>query len=264
MFTNMWPTRVRLQVIARSMSTDVNLQPANPLANRILLHSPTAALSRRQIPQRTGLVAAKKGMTGIWDAQGRKQAVTILQLDRTQVTAVKTVAEHGYNAVQIGHGLRQPKNVARAQLGQFAIAKVFPKQHVTEFRTKEVCTLPLATQLLPSHFTVGQFVDVKSVSKGKGFAGVMKRWGFKGLRASHGVSISHRSAGSMGQSQDPGRVLPGKKMAGRLGGRNTTVQNVKIVEINDEEGWIMVNGPIPGINGSIVKLQDAIKRLPTP
>lgn len=202
-------------------------------------------------------------MTGVWDENGRKIPVTILQVDRAQITHIKTKSEHGYNAVQVGAGLRQPRNVPKAMLGHYARATVFPKEVITEFRTLNPPTtegLMLGDILAADHFQVGQYVDVKSVSKGKGFAGVMKRYGFKGLRASHGVSISHRSAGSMGQSQDPGRVLPGKKMAGRMGGKQVTVQNVKIMEVNKEAGTIMVRGPVPGPKDSWIMVQDAIKK----
>lgn len=202
-------------------------------------------------------------MTGLWDENGRKIPVTILQVDRAQVTSIKTIAKNGYNAVQIGAGLRQPRNVTKAMLGHYARATVFPKAVMTEFRTLDPPTeetLTLGTVLGADHFEVGQYVDIRSVSKGKGFAGVMKRYGFKGLRASHGVSISHRSAGSMGQSQDPGRVLPGKKMAGRMGGRNVTVQNVQVVDVDREAGTILVRGPVPGPKHSWIMVQDAIKK----
>jgi large subunit ribosomal protein L3 len=202
-------------------------------------------------------------MTGVWNDEGRKIPVTILQLDRTQITHVKTKSEHGYNAVQVGAGLRQPRNVTKAMLGHFARATVFPKQRIAEFRTLHPPTSAedaRGTLLTASHFKPGQYVDIRSVSKGKGFAGVMKRYGFKGLRASHGVSISHRAAGSMGQSQDPGRVLPGKKMAGRMGGKRVTVQNVKIVEVDEEAGTLMVKGPVPGPKDSWIMVQDAIKK----
>jgi large subunit ribosomal protein L3 len=210
-------------------------------------------------------------MTGLWDDQGKKIPVTILQLDRVQVLQHKTEQKHGYNAVQVGFGIRQPRNVNRAQLGEFAKSKVFPKEKVAEFRVLSHEALvdadgkaqyTPATQLLASHFTAGQYVDVKSVSKGKGFAGVMKRHGFKGLRASHGVSISHRAAGSMGQSQDPGRVLPGKKMAGRMGGQQVTVQNVEVVKVDEAEGLLYLKGPVPGPNKAFVRVQDAIKKAP--
>ena len=227
--------------------------------NPILLHSPTSALSRRQIPVRPGLIALKKGMTGIWDEKGVKIPVTVLQVDRAQILGHKTVGRNGYHATLVGGGLRQPRNCRRSELGQFALSGVFPKQKVREFRTLEQSTLEIGTELKPSHFKVGQEIDIRSRSKGKGFAGVMKRHGFKGLRASHGVSISHRSAGSMGQSQDPGRVLPGKKMAGRLGGQRVTVQNVRVVEVDDELGTIMVKGPVPGPKDGWVELQDAMK-----
>lgn len=202
-------------------------------------------------------------MTGIWDEKGRKIPVTVLQMDRAQITHIKTKSVNGYNAVQVGAGLRQPRNVSKAMLGHFARATVFPKSRITEFRTLHPPTvedLPLGSILGADHFQVGQYVDIRSVSKGKGFAGVMKRYGFKGLRASHGVSISHRAAGSMGQSQDPGRVLPGKKMAGRMGGHRVTVQNVKVIEVDAVAGTVMVKGPVPGPKNSWIMVQDAIKK----
>lgn len=199
-------------------------------------------------------------MTGLWNEEGRKIPVTVLQLDRVQVTHVKTKGKNGYNAVQIGAGARQPRNITKAMLGHFERASVFPKKFIKEFRTLDPPTLERGAILNASHFQVGQYVDIRSVSKGKGFAGVMKRHGFKGLRASHGVSISHRSAGSMGQSQDPGRVLPGKKMAGRMGGKRVTVQNVKVIEVDETAGIIMVKGPVPGPKDSCIMVQDAIKK----
>lgn len=248
----------------------------------LLEHTPAHALARRQIPGRVGLLATKVGMVGTWDAKGRKLPCTVLQIDRNQVLDLKTAAVHGYDAVQVGCGARQPRNVSRAMLGHFAQAQAFPKRHVAEFRVRpgaaqsaaatstpesaavgESSTgaaLQLGDQLSVDHFTPGQYVDIRSDSKGKGFAGVMKRYGFKGLRASHGVSISHRAAGSMGQSQDPGRVLPGKKMAGRMGGKRVTVQNVQVIEVDKEQGLLMVKGPVPGPKGSFVKVQDAIKK----
>jgi len=171
------------------------------------------------------------------------------------------VDQHGYWAVQVGSGSKDPRNVTRPMLGHFSKAKVAPKRTVREFRVNgEQGLLPPGTIITPDHFVEGQYVDVRANSKGKGFAGVMKRWGFKGLRASHGVSVSHRSAGSMGQSQDPGRVLPGKKMAGRMGGSRVTVQNVPIIKVDAELGVILVKGPIPGPDKAFVMVQDAIKK----
>lgn len=205
-------------------------------------------------------------MTGIWDEKGRKIPVTILQVNRAQITHIKTRSQHGYNAIQVGAGIRQPRNITRAMLGHYARATVFPKQHIAEFRVQDVNDetgtqkIQLGSVLQATHFKKGQFVDIKAVSKGKGFAGVMKRHGFKGLRASHGVSISHRSAGSMGQSQDPGRVLPGKKMAGRMGGKQVTVQNVEVVEVDEVAGTVMVKGAVPGPKHGWIMVQDAIKK----
>ena len=251
----------------RTLATAV--EPPTGSSDTVLLeHTPEHALARRQIAGRVGLLATKVGMVGTWNDKGRKIPCTVLQIDRNQVLQHKTVAIHGYDAIQVGCGARQPRNVSRAMLGHFAQAQAFPKRKVTEFRVRptEGDTAPqLGDQLTVDLFTPGQYVDVRSDSKGKGFAGVMKRYGFKGLRASHGVSISHRAAGSMGQSQDPGRVLPGKKMAGRMGGKQVTVQNVEVVEIDREQGLLMVKGPVPGPKGCFVKVQDAIKKpLPAP
>ena len=240
--------------------------PAAGTDTVLLEHTPEHALTRRQIPGRVGLLATKVGMVGTWNEKGRKIPCTVLQVDRNQVLQRKTAEVHGYDAIQVGCGARQPHNVSRAMLGHFAQAGAFPKRRVTEFRVRPsdgdaaTAALQLGDQLSVDLFTPGQYVDIRSDSKGKGFAGVMKRYGFKGLRASHGVSISHRAAGSMGQSQDPGRVLPGKKMAGRMGGKQVTVQNVEVVEIDKEQGLLMVTGPVPGPKGCFVKVQDAIKK----
>ncbi|EMR09115.1 50S ribosomal protein L3 [Pneumocystis murina B123] len=220
-------------------------------------------IKQKQIPERTGLLARKRGMTAVWTQDGERIPVTVLQVDRLQVIEIRTKKKNGYNAVQVGMGSRNPKNISKAMLGHFAKAKVPPKSKLVEFRTKEpVESLVPGTQLFVNHFQEGTFVDIRGKSIGKGFSGVMKRWKFHGLPASHGVSISHRSSGSMGQSQDPGRVLPGKKMAGRMGGKNVTIQNVPIIKIDHENGLILVKGSVPGPDKGYVTIKDTIKRAP--
>ncbi|KAK9325826.1 translation protein [Lipomyces orientalis] len=227
----------------------------------VLFDSPHAALSRKQLPKRTGTIAFKRGMMSIFDENGVRIPVTILQIDRVEVTYVKTLDKHGYFAVQVGAGARQAKNVTKPMLGHFSKAGVAPKKTVAEFRVRdESGLLPITQEITAEHFKEGQFVDIWARSKGKGFSGVMKRHGFSGLPASHGVSVSHRSAGSTGQSQDPGRVLKGKKMAGRMGGDYVTVQNSKVVKIYPEYGLVLVKGPVPGPKYAAVSIQDALKK----
>ncbi|KAK9472422.1 mitochondrial 54S ribosomal protein uL3m [Dipodascopsis tothii] len=227
----------------------------------VLRDSPENARLRRQFPARTGLLAYKRGMMPFFTEDGRRVACTVLHIDRVEVTHTKTAEKEGYYAVQVGIGSRPARNVTKAMTGHFARAEVAPKRQVGEFRVRdESGLLPLGQELRADHFAEGQFVDVRGISKGKGFAGVMKRHGFHGLKASHGVSVSHRSAGSTGQSQDPGRVLPGKKMAGHMGCERVTVQNSEVLKVDLESGIILVRGPVPGPNYSVVMVQDAIKR----
>ncbi|ODV94314.1 hypothetical protein PACTADRAFT_51171 [Pachysolen tannophilus NRRL Y-2460] len=221
--------------------------------------SPEAARHRKRLLARCGLIGVKKGMVPFFRENGDKIGCTVLEIDQVEVIHNKTLDNDGYVAQQVGYGYKL-KNQTKQMLGHFSKAEVSPKEKIVEFQIKDESNLlPVGTVLKPSLFEVGKFVDLKSVSKGKGFAGVMKRWHFHGLKASHGVSLAHRSAGSTGQNQTPGRVLPGKKMAGRLGGDNVTIQNVEIVDINDEKGYILVKGPVAGPKGSYVKIQDAIK-----
>ena len=208
---------------------------------------------------RTGLIAQKKGMTRLFGENGQHIPVTVLQLDGCQVTAVKTAETDGYAAVQLGAGKVKPQNVKGPQRGHFAKAKVEPKRKMVEFRVAEDGLLAVGDTLSAEHFVVGQKVDVTATSKGKGFAGAMKRHNFAGLRASHGVSISHRAHGSTGQCQDPGRVFKGKKMAGHLGAERVTVQNLKIVSTDPEQGLIVVSGAVPGPKGGWVMVRDAVK-----
>jgi large subunit ribosomal protein L3 len=209
---------------------------------------------------RTGLLAQKLGMTRIFAADGNHVPVTVLKVDHCQVVAVRTDETNGYNAVQLGVGAAKVKNVSKAQRGHFAKAKVEPKKKLAEFRVSKENLLEVGAELSAEHFVVGQFVDVVGTTIGKGFAGSMKRWNFGGLRATHGVSVSHRSHGSTGNRQDPGRTFPGKKMAGHLGVERVTQQNLKIVETDAEQGLIYVHGAVPGHEGAYVLVKDAVKR----
>jgi large subunit ribosomal protein L3 len=209
---------------------------------------------------RTGVVARKLGMTRLFGEDGGHVPVTVLQLDQCQVVAVRTKDKDGYTAVQLGSGKAKVKNVTKAERGHFAKAKVEPKRKLVEFRVAADALLEVGAELAPSHFVPGQFVDVAGVTIGKGFAGVMKRWNFAGLEASHGVSISHRSHGSTGGRQDPGRTFKNKKMAGHLGQDRVTTQNLRIVAIDDAKGLLMVRGSVPGAEGGWVRITDAVKR----
>lgn len=209
---------------------------------------------------RSGLIAQKLGMTRIFDAEGQHVPVTVLKLDDVQVVAVKTEETDGYTAVQLGAGKAKVKNVSKAVRGHFAKAEVEPKKKLVEFRVSADALLAVGDELTADHFVAGQIVDVTGTSIGKGYAGVMKRWNFGGLRASHGVSVSHRSHGSTGQRQDPGRVFKNKKMAGHLGAERVTVQNLTIVTTDVERGLIMVKGAVPGAEGGWVLIRDAVKR----
>ena len=212
-----------------------------------LASSTEAALERKSYttPIRTGALAIKKGMSAIYDTEtGRRHACTVVQMDRVQVVAHKRREKHGYYAVQVGLGWKHPSNVTRPMLGHFAGQGVSPKRHLVEFRVRdETGLLGIGEQLSPNWFQEGQYIDAKANSRGMGFAGGMKRHGFKGQPASHGVSLTHRSMGSAGQSQGGGsRVLPGKKMAGRMGNHQVTTQNVKVMKIDDEKGLVILNG----------------------
>ncbi len=209
---------------------------------------------------RTGLIAQKMGMTRVFTPEGENVPVTVLQMKDCQVVAVRTAEKDGYDAVQLGAFKAKPNRVSKPQRGHFAKAKVEPKRRVVEFRVSNDALLEVGQELSAAHFVAGQFVDVTGTSIGKGFAGAMKRHNFGGLRASHGVSISHRSHGSTGQNQDPGRVFKGKKMAGHMGDRRVTTQNLQIVSIDEDRGLILVKGAVPGAEGGWVMLRDAVKR----
>ena len=210
---------------------------------------------------RTGLIACKLGMTRVFGENGKHVPVTVLKVDNCQVVARRTEEREGYNAVQIGIGAAKVKNVTKAMRGHFAKAKVEPKRRIAEFRVDPDALLDVGAELSVAHFIPGQFVDVTGTSIGKGFAGVMKRHGFSGLRASHGVSLSHRSAGSTGQCQDPGRVFKGKKMAGHMGAKRVTTQNLVVMAADAERGVILIKGAVPGCKGGFVLVRDAVKKL---
>ncbi|MGH6882062.1 MAG: 50S ribosomal protein L3, partial [Hypericibacter sp.] len=209
---------------------------------------------------RSGLIAQKLGMTRIFNDEGAHVPVTVLKMDGCQVVAVKTAERDGYTAVQLGIGRPKVKNLTKAQRGHFGKAKVEPKRKLAEFRVEEKALLEVGAEFSAAHFVAGQFVDVTGTSIGKGFAGVMKRWNFRGLRATHGVSVSHRSHGSTGNRQDPGRTFPGKKMAGHLGNERVTTLNLKVVSTDADQGLIYVQGSVPGADGGWVMLRDAVKR----
>ena len=210
---------------------------------------------------RTGLLAKKLGMSRIFEADGTHVPVTVLSVEGLKVIDVKTKERDGYTAVQLGTGAVKLKNVSKALKGHFAKANIEPTKKLTEFRVSEDCLLNVGDELSVEHFVPGQYVDVCSTSKGKGFAGVMKRHNFAGLEATHGVSISHRSHGSTGQRQDPGKVFKGKKMAGHMGDERVTVQNLKVVAIDADKGLIMVKGGVPGSENGWVYVTDAVKKV---
>ena len=209
---------------------------------------------------RSGLLAQKVGMTRIFTDAGEHVPVTVLKVDHCQVVAHRTQEANGYTALQLGSGSRKVKNVTRAQRGHFAKAQVEPKAKVVEFRVSPENVIEVGAELMADHFVPGQFVDVTGTSIGKGFTGAMKRWNFGGLRATHGVSISHRSHGSTGNRQDPGKTFRGKKMAGHYGAERVTTQNLQVVRTDADRGLILVRGAVPGAKGGWVMLRDAVKR----
>lgn len=209
---------------------------------------------------RTGLIARKEGMTRIFDEDGRHVPVTVLKIDNCQVIAVRTQEKDGYVAVQLGVGKAKVNRTSKANRGHFAKAKVEPKKKVAEFRVSNENLLDVGAEIGAIHFIPGQYVDVVGTSIGKGFAGAMKRHNFGGGRASHGNSVSHRSHGSTGQCQEPGKVFKGKKMAGQLGNERVTIQNLQIVAIDEEDNLILVKGAVPGSKSGWVYISDAVKR----
>lgn len=209
---------------------------------------------------RIGLIAKKMGMSSMFTEQGQRITLTFLQLEDCQVVGQKTTSKDGYNAVVLGSTLKKASKVSKPLKQVFANANVEPRALLKEFRVTEDNMLPVGTEVKASHFKTGQFIDITGRSIGKGFAGGMKRHNFRGLEASHGVSVSHRSHGSTGQCQDPGKVFKGKKMAGHLGDENVTIQNLKIVATDDEKGIIIVSGNVPGSKGKYVFIKDAVKK----
>ena len=209
---------------------------------------------------RTGLIARKLGTSRVFNADGTQTPVTLLQLDNLQVVAHKTKDKDGYDALQLGAGTRRVSRVSKPMRGHFAKAKVEPKSKVTEFRITPDAFVDVGTELSAAHFVTGQKVDVCGITIGKGFAGAMKRHNFAGLEASHGVSISHRSHGSTGNRQDPGKTFKGKKMAGHLGDKRITVQSLKVAQVDAARGILMIRGAVPGAEGNWVLVKDAAKK----
>jgi large subunit ribosomal protein L3 len=212
------------------------------------------------MPTRSGVIAQKVGMTRVFTEAGEHVPVTVLRLNNCQVLGHRTKEKNGYLALQLGSGSRKVKNVTKAERGSFAISKVEPKREIAEFRVSEDAMIPVGAEITADHFVVGQFVDVTGTSIGKGFAGGMKRWNFGGLRASHGVSISHRSIGSTGGRQDPGKTFKNKKMPGHMGVDRVTTLNLKVVQTDVERGLILVEGAVPGAKGGWIMVRDAVKK----
>ncbi|MCZ7657400.1 MAG: 50S ribosomal protein L3 [Xanthobacteraceae bacterium] len=209
---------------------------------------------------RSGVIAQKVGMTRVFTDAGEHVPVTVLKLANCQVVAHRSKEKDGYVALQVGSGTRKVKNVSKAERGHFAVAKVEPKRTVAEFRVSEDALIPVGAEITADHFVVGQYVDVTGTSIGKGFAGPMKRWNFGGLRASHGVSISHRSHGSTGGRQDPGKTFKNKKMAGHMGVERVTTLNLRVVQTDTARGLILVEGAVPGAKGGWITVRDAVKK----
>jgi len=209
---------------------------------------------------RSGLIAQKMGMTRVFSEDGNQVPVTVLKVDNCQVVAQKTDERDGYNAVQLGVGSAKPNRVTKAMRGHFSKAQVEPKVRLAEFRVDAEALVDVGAQISVAHFVDGQHVDVSGTSKGKGFAGAMKRHNFGGLRATHGVSISHRSHGSTGQCQDPGKVFKGKKMAGHMGSERVTIQSLKVVGCDEERGLVLIKGAVPGPKTGWVLISDSVKK----
>src|SRR6187455_1025998 len=209
---------------------------------------------------RSGVIAQKVGMTRLFTEAGAHVPVTVLRLANCQVVGHRTKDKNGYVALQLGSGTRKVKNVSKAERGRFAVAKVEPKRTIAEFRVSEDGLIPVGAEITADHFVVGQFVDVTGTSIGKGFAGGMKRWNFGGLRATHGVSVSHRSIGGTGGRQDPGKTFKNKKMPGHLGVDRVTTLNLKVVQTDVERGLLLVEGAVPGAKSGWVTVRDAVKK----
>jgi large subunit ribosomal protein L3 len=212
------------------------------------------------MPMRSGVIAQKLGMTRVFTEAGEHVPVTVLRLAKCQVLGHRTKEKNGYVALQLGSGTRKVNNVPKAERGNFAIAKVEPKRKLAEFRVSDDALIPVGAEITADHFVVGQFVDVTGTSVGKGFAGAMKRWNFGGMRATHGVSVTHRALGSTGNRQDPGKVFKNKKMAGQLGNERVTTLNLKVVQTDVARGLILVEGAVPGAKGGWITVRDAVKK----
>ena len=209
---------------------------------------------------RSGVIAQKVGMTRVFTDAGEHVPVTVLKIDGCQVVAHRTMDQNGYTALQVGIGRAKVKNVPKAERERFARAQVEPKLKLVEFRVPEDTLIPVGAEITADHFIVGQFVDVTGTTLGKGFAGPMKKWNFGGLRATHGVSLSHRSHGSTGGRQDPGKTFKNKKMAGHMGAERVTTLNLRVVQTDVERGLILVEGAVPGFAGGWIQVRDAIKK----
>jgi large subunit ribosomal protein L3 len=212
------------------------------------------------MPMRSGVIAQKVGMTRVFTEAGEHVPVTVLRLAQCQVVAHRTKDSNGYVALQLGAGERRPVTMSKALRGHFAVAKVEPKRKLAEFRVSDDAVIPVGAEITADHFIVGQFVDVTGTSIGKGFAGGMKRWNFGGLRATHGVSVSHRSIGSTGGRQDPGKTWKNKKMPGHMGVDRITTLNLRVVSTDVERGLILVEGAVPGSKGGWIAVRDAVKK----
>src|ERR1700675_3413842 len=209
---------------------------------------------------RSGIIAKKLGMSRVFTDAGDHVPVTVLQVESCQVVAHRTQEKNGYTALQLGGGKAKVKNVSKDERGRFAVVHVEPKMRLAEFRVEEDKMIPVGAEITADHFLVGQFVDVTGVTIGKGFAGPMKRWNFRGLRATHGVSVSHRSLGSTGNRQDPGKTFKNKKMAGQMGDERVTTLNLKVVQTDVARGLILVEGAVPGAKGGWITVRDAVKK----
>jgi large subunit ribosomal protein L3 len=209
---------------------------------------------------RSGVIAQKVGMTRIFTDAGEHVPVTVLKMEKLQVLSQRTDDKHGYTAIQVGAGTRKPSRLTKSDRGTFAVANVEPKRKLAEFRVTPENLIEVGAEITADHFVPGQFVDVTGTSQGKGFQGAMKRWNFGGLRATHGVSVVHRSHGSTGQRQDPGKVFKGKKMAGHMGDERITTQNLVVAKIDVERGLLMIRGAVPGSKGGWVVVRDAVKK----
>ena len=209
---------------------------------------------------RSGIIAQKVGMTRIFTDAGEHIPVTVLKMEKLQVLSHRTEEKNGYTAIQVGVGTRKPSRLRKSERGTFAIAEVEPKRKLAEFRVSPANLIEQGAEITADHFVPGQFVDVTGTSQGKGFQGAMKRWNFGGLRATHGVSVTHRALGSTGQRQDPGKVFKGKKMAGHMGDERITTQNLVVVRTDVERGLLMIRGAVPGSKGGWVIVRDAVKK----